>query len=494
MPPTARETRTVNLSELVRDLPVEGDTDADVTGVAIDSRKIQEGELFVARRGEQQDGHAFLPDAVEAGASALLVESDRRDGLEFDEAPPNSVPVLTTPDTREILPSLLERFYGNPSEDLVLVGVTGTNGKTTTTYLLHAILEAAGHATGLIGTIERRFEGDERPLRCTTPSLVEAVRCLREWSRSGASAAVMEVSSHGLDQGRVRSLRFTAAGFTNLSQDHLDYHGDMENYYRAKRRLFDLAHHKVSYADDEYGDRLARETGATTVGRDADYTVRDPRVALEGIELGLTVPSGTTLELYSPLTGLFNYKNIAIAAAMALEIGLDPEAVQEGIRQCDSVPGRCERLPGPPPAVVDYAHTPDAMRNVLESLRPLVDGELICVFGAGGDRDVTKRPRMGRIAASQADYAVVTSDNPRTESPEAIIDDILTGMDGHPNYHVQEDRGQAIREGLERAGPDDLVLIVGKGHETEQVYGDRVIPFDDREVTREVQRHLNRSA
>ncbi len=480
----------MKLADLVRDLPVEGESDADVAGIAIDTRKLQPGELFVARPGADGDGHDYLRDAVEAGASALLVNRDRQ-GLDLPDETNPPVPVLRTPDTNRILPELLERFYGRPSEDLLLAGITGTNGKTTTSYLLRAILEAEGRTTGLIGTIERRFEGDERPLRCTTPSLVESVRCLQDWSRAGASAAVMEVSSHGLDQGRVRSLDFSVAGFTNLSQDHLDYHGDMESYYRAKRRLFELARRGVSWADDEYGARLARETGAVTVGEGGDYTVRDPHVELEGIALILQRPSGDALELRSPLTGLFNYKNVALAAAMALEAGVEPEAVVDGVRACDSVPGRCERLPGPPHAVVDYAHTPHAMENVLGSLRPLVDGELICVFGAGGDRDVTKRPRMGRIAAERADYAIVTSDNPRSESPQAILDDILEGMDGRSNYHVQEDRGQAIREGLERAGEEDLVVIVGKGHETEQVYGDRVLPFDDREVTREVQRHLN---
>lgn len=481
----------MKLADLVRDLPVEGESDADVTGIAIDTRKLQPGELFVARPGDRQDGHDYLREAVEAGASALLVDVDRRDDLDLPDGSASEVPLLTAPDPERILPDLLERFYGDPSQDLLLAGVTGTNGKTTTSYLLRAILEAGGLATGLIGTIERRFEGDERPLRCTTPSLVDSVRCLRDWSRAGASAAVMEVSSHGLEQGRVRSLGFAVAGFTNLSQDHLDYHGDMEAYYRAKRRLFELSERGVSHVDNEYGARIARETGAATVGETGDYAVRDPRVELEGIALTLEVPSGETLELRSPLTGLFNHKNIALAAALALEVGVDPDAVEAGVRECDSVPGRCERLPGPPPAVVDYAHTPHAMENVLGSLRPLVDGELICVFGAGGDRDATKRPRMGRIAAEQSDYAVVTSDNPRSESPQAILDDILAGMDGHDNYHVREDRGQAIRDGLERADEEDLVVIVGKGHETEQVYGDRVLPFDDREVTREVQRHLN---
>ncbi len=472
----------MQLSTLTRSLPIQGSGDGRVSGIRIDTRKLQPGELFVALQGQRRDGHDYLSRAIEAGAGALLIEPRGRDRL------PSSpdLPVLETDDPRQVLPSLLERFYGNPSDDLLLAGVTGTNGKTTTTHLLASVFEAAGESVGLIGTIAWRFKGEDVKGPSTTPSVVENFRRLTEWSREGATAVVMEVSSHGLDQGRVRGLQFDVGGFTNLSQDHLDYHRDMESYFETKVRLIDRSDRKVAYAEGEYGGRLARRGDVVSVDEQGDYRVEDPRVGIEGIRLTLHTPGGETMDLRSPLTGLFNYRNVALAAAMAHQVNVDTDAIVRGIRQCTGVPGRCERLEGPPTVVVDYAHTPDAMDNVIDSLKPLVDGRLICVFGAGGDRDRGKRPRMGSIAARGADYAVVTSDNPRSEPPESIIDDILAGMQGTENYHVQVDRGQAIREAIQRAEEDDLVLIVGKGHETEQVIGDRVIPFEDRAVAREV--------
>lgn len=463
------------------DLPVDGSAEADVADVCIDTRTLNTGDLFVALTGHDDDGHQYLDEAREKGASAVLVESGfthRTDDLDL--------PVFETEDTRELLPDLLRAFYGDPSSELALIGVTGTNGKTTTTHLLESILESSDARTGLIGTIERRFAGETEKGDCTTPSIVETYKLLRDWSDRGASAVVMEVSSHALDQGRVRGLTFATAAFTNLSQDHLDYHGDMESYYRAKKRLFEQSERSVVYSDGEYGERLAEEIDAVIVGETGDYRVVDPSVNLDGISFDLRTPGGDDLALNSPLTGLFNYKNIALAAAVALESDVDEAAVVKGLENSGTVPGRCERLEGPPRVVVDYAHTPDALENVLESLGPLVEGETVCVFGAGGDRDRGKRPKMGNIAVTEADYAVVTSDNPRSEDPEAIIDDILDGVNGRTNYHVQPDRGQAIRDGIEYAEDEDLVIVVGKGHETEQVIGDRVIPFEDRAVAQEV--------
>jgi UDP-N-acetylmuramoyl-L-alanyl-D-glutamate--2,6-diaminopimelate ligase len=472
----------LNLDQLVDGLPIDGGGSVSPRDISIDTRSLGEGDLFVAREGHDTDGHNFLAQAVEEGASALLIDRDKTQQLPSD----TTIPVLKTDDTGSVLPELLHRFYGEPSRELTLVGVTGTNGKTTTTHLLKSILEAESFSTGLIGTIAHQFQGEETKGDTTTPSIVENYRRLREWSDHGADAVVMEVSSHGLDQGRVEGLSFDVGVFTNLSQDHLNYHGSMENYFEAKRRLITMSEVGVSYADDEYGRRLIEEDDAVGVGETGEYKVTDSSVGLDGIAVELHTPTDQQITLNSPLTGLFNWKNISLAAVAGHELGLEWDTIQKGIRACDSIPGRCERLEGPPQVIVDYAHTPDAMDNVIDSIHPLVDGELICVFGAGGDRDRTKRPKMGRIAAEKADWSVVTSDNPRSEPPMQIIEDILEGMNGAKNYDVEEDRGQAIRHAIERAGEKDLVLIVGRGHETEQIIGDRVIPFKDKSVAEEV--------
>jgi UDP-N-acetylmuramoyl-L-alanyl-D-glutamate--2,6-diaminopimelate ligase len=476
----------VKSTTLFEDLAVEDPDECDVSGIAIDTRKLDEGDLFVALVGHDEDGHRYLEEAVEQGAAGVLVQPG------YDHLTDNiNQPVFRTNDTRKLLPDLLQSYYGDPSSELKLIGVTGTNGKTTTTHLIESILKSTNESTGLIGTIERRFAGDSNKGDCTTPSIVDTYKLLRDWSDRGATAVVMEVSSHALDQGRVRGLTFATASFTNLSQDHLDYHETMEDYYLAKKKLFEQSERNVVYADGEFGQRLAEDVDAVSVGENGDYSVRNPTVDLEGITLELGTPDGKRHELHSPLTGLFNYKNIALAAAVGLENNVSPDAVRNGLQECENVPGRCDRVEGPPSVIVDYAHTPDALENVLSSLGPIVDGKTICVFGAGGDRDRGKRPKMGRIAAEEADYAIVTSDNPRSEDPRAIVDDILEGMNGRTNYHVQVDRGQAIREGVERADDSDLVLVVGKGHETEQVIGDRIIPFEDRAVAEEVLEHQN---
>ncbi|MFB6226719.1 MAG: UDP-N-acetylmuramoyl-L-alanyl-D-glutamate--2,6-diaminopimelate ligase, partial [bacterium] len=452
--------------ELFEGLPVAGPETGETTNVkdiCIDTRTLEEGDLFVALTGQDDDGHNYLTEA-DGTAAAVLVESNRIDSL-----PSLSIPVFTTENTRDLLPDLLKSLYGDPSSSLALIGVTGTNGKTTTTHLIKSILKAEGESTGLIGTIERRFKGETSKGDTTTPSIVETYRLLQDWSERGATAVVMEVSSHALDQGRVKGLSFAAAAFTNLSQDHLDYHDSMEAYYEAKKSLFDQSKKGVVYTDGEYGQRLAEEIEAVSVGESGDYTVKDPSVTLDGIDVTMSTPDDETVQLHSPLTGLFNYRNITLASALAYELGVSVDALREGVEECAKVPGRCERLPGPPKVLVDYAHTPDALENVITSIQPLVQGRTLCVFGAGGDRDRGKRPKMGRIGTTEADYAVITSDNPRSEDPQQIIDDILEGVNGSSSYHVEPDRGQAIRDAIEKAEDEDLVLIVGKGHETEQV-------------------------
>lgn len=476
----------MNSSTLFNGLPIKGSGDAIISEVSIDTRTLTPGDLFVALPGRDDDGHCYLKEAERAGASAVLVQADRT-----DLTANLNLPIFVTENTRDVLPQILINRYGDPSSDLKLIGVTGTNGKTTTIHLIESILEASGESTGLIGTIERRFAGESFRGDCTTPSMVEAFKRLRGWSNRGATAVVMEVTSHALDQGRVRGLSFTTAAFTNLSQDHLDYHGDMETYYQAKKKLFNRCETAVVYQDGSYGQRLVGEIDAVSVGETGDYSVSDPEVDLDGMSLKLTTPRGRTIDLRSPLTGLLNFRNIALAAAVALETGSDVNDVKRGIANCETIRGRCERLGDPPRVIIDYAHTPDAMKNVLQSLGPLVEGQLICVFGAGGDRDRSKRPKMGRIGVQNADYAVITSDNPRSEKATAIINDILEGTKDHVNYHVQADRGQAIREAIERSRRQDLVIVVGKGHETEQIIGDRAISFEDRAVAREVLKYRN---
>ncbi len=472
----------MNAKELFNDLPVTlPESPPAVSGIHTDTRDLRPGDLFVARSGGSTDGHRFLQQAAEAGATAGLVDPGRI------QEPPSDLPLIRTDRPEELLTPLLKRFYGDPSEELTLVGVTGTNGKTTTTRLIATVLEEAGHPTAVFGTVVHEFRETSWEYDRTTPSRVELYRGLSEARRQGASAAVLEVSSHALDQGRVDGLRFDSGAFTNLTQDHLDYHASMEEYFEAKSKLFEQVEEGVARLD-EYGKRLARMdhvAGLGEPGDEATYVVADHDSDLEGSSLILRIPRDGQLELESRLTGSYNIWNMALAAAVADQLGVEPEAIRRGIRSSRQVPGRCERIEGPPDVIVDYAHTPDALRNVLGGLRTLVDGRLICVFGAGGDRDRTKRPRMGRAVETEADYAVVTSDNPRSEDPERIIDDILEGFEGS-KYQVQPDRGQAIREAVEWAEDDDVIVVAGKGHETGIEFADITVPFDDAVVVREV--------
>jgi UDP-N-acetylmuramoyl-L-alanyl-D-glutamate--2,6-diaminopimelate ligase len=475
------------MRELVAGLAIESlteekDISTEIKGISIDTRQLEPKELFIALVGHDSDGHRYLKEAARSGAAALLIEKSRKDKI-----PPGlDIPVFVCQDTREILPKLLEKFYGVPSDKLRLIGITGTNGKTTTTHLLESIFKTAGETTGLIGTIVRRFAGRAWKADRTTPSVVENYRCLSEWADRGCTVAIMEVSSHGLEQGRVEGLSFAAGGFTNLSRDHLDYHENMEQYYRAKRKLFEQSDKKIACSDDDYGLRLAEELSAKTAGKTGDYRVEELEANLTGISFKLITPSGSKLSLSSSLTGLFNYKNISLAAAVALELGVAPADVSEGVSACEGVPGRCEKVLEAPAVFVDYAHTAEAMENLITSIKPLVEGKIIVVFGAGGDRDRGKRPDMGKVASDLADYSVLTSDNPRGEEPRQIFADVVGGMQGNENYHIEADRGQAIREAITMADEKDTVLIVGKGHETEQIIGERVIPFDDASVAREV--------
>jgi UDP-N-acetylmuramoyl-L-alanyl-D-glutamate--2,6-diaminopimelate ligase len=474
--------REMRLDRVMPDVP-DGAGNLEITGLAYDNRLVQPGTLFFCVPGFTRDGHEFAPDAIARGAVALVVE--RPLGL--------GVPEIRVGSVRAAMAPAAARFFGDPTAELEVVGVTGTNGKTTTAFLVQAVLEADGRQAGLLGTVKSVIGGEERPVERTTPEAIDLQRTFREMLDAGDTACAMEVSSHALELHRADSIHFAAAIFTNLTQDHLDFHGTMEEYYGAKRRLFEpgRARHSVVNIDDPYGARLAAELGQVgpiatfAVDREADYRATALRTDLMGSHFVAHGPDGE-IELSSPLPGRFNVYNVlgALAAVRALGVPLDVAA--RAIETAGHVPGRFQPVDvGQDFAVlVDYAHTPDSLENVLRSARQLTDGRLHVVFGCGGDRDRGKRPMMGEIAARLADRVIVTSDNPRSEDPEAIIGEILAGAGDGVEHDA--DRRSAIATAIGGARPGDVVVIAGKGHEQGQEFeGGRKIPFDDVTVARE---------
>ncbi len=471
--------------------------DTPVSSVAYDSRSVSPNAVFVALKGLRADGTAYATDAIGRGAMAVISEDPPPAGI--------TVPWLRVPDARLALAALAAEFYGRPSEQLTLVGITGTNGKTTTSYLLAAIFEAAGLKCGRIGTVGYRIGAKEYDAARTTPEAPELQRLLRDMVTQGCGACVMEVSSHALVLRRADHLRFAAGIFTNLTRDHLDFHKDMETYFAAKRRLFELLPEDavaVTNVDDPRGSQFAaaaRRPVTYAIDTPADVTPGPMVFSLDGLRFDLRTPRGT-LHIESPLVGRPNAYNIVAAAATAMALDLPFSAIETGIRTLATVPGRFQvvSVPGDEVrVVVDYAHTDDALKNLLETARPLASGRLITVFGCGGDRDTTKRPLMGAVAARLSDVVVVTSDNPRSENPEQIIEEIKRGIvlpadrvgpKGQPPKGPQclsiPDRRAAIERAVKDARPGDLVLIAGKGHEKYQEIGDRRLPFDDVEVAR----------
>jgi UDP-N-acetylmuramoyl-L-alanyl-D-glutamate--2,6-diaminopimelate ligase len=453
-----------------------------------DSRQAGPGTLFCAVPGATADGHDHAPAAVAAGAAALLVERwlDRLD-----------VPQLRVPSVRAAMGPAAALVHDHPSRDLTVVGVTGTNGKTTTTYLLEAAFGAAGRGTGAIGTVETRIHGEAQPGVRTTPEGTDLQRLLARMRVQGVEAVAMEVSSHGLALQRVDGTRFAVATFTNLSQDHLDFHGTLDAYFEAKARLFtpELSDRGVVCIDDAWGRELAGRAGVpvATFGRadDADHRIVSVEADLDGTTAVVVGRDGGRTRLRTQLVGAYNLVNAVGAWLAAVAAGVDADAAAAGIAACDGVPGRLERVDrGQPFAVlVDYAHTPDALAHVLQATRALAagGGRLHLVVGCGGDRDRGKRPLMGAVAA-RADRAVLTSDNPRSEDPAAIIRSMVAGADearrggAAAEIVVEPDRRAAIAAALAAAGPGDVVVIAGKGHETGQTFADRTVPFDDREV------------
>ncbi len=483
----------MTLAELIEGLSIEliqGSATAEITGVVEDSRCATPGCLFVARVGAQSNGLDFVGDAVAAGAAAVLVPS----GLPVD--PSRTVTTLTTPDVAAVLGPLAERFWSRPSDALRLVGVTGTNGKTTVSHLLQHILNAAGLQCGLIGTV-RVDDGDrEHVATMTTPPAVELSARLATMVTNHCSAAVVEVSSHALHQGRVAGLAFDVAVFTNLTGDHLDYHATPEAYADAKATLFrslPASGYAIVNIDDAaaglmLADCPAQPLTCSLADRGAECFAEIGGQAITRVEAIFHGPWGS-FEVRLPLAGAHNVTNALQAAGAAFALGIGRATLQSALEQCAPPPGRLEAVTGPDDAftvLVDYAHTDAALANVLRTLRPLVppEGRLRVVFGAGGDRDRSKRPRMGRVAAQIADDVVITSDNPRTEEPHGIIDEIAAGVPDpqRPNTMLLADRREAIEVTIGRARPGDVVLIAGKGHEPYQVVGTERRPFDDRIV------------
>ena len=442
---------------------VVGDASVDVRDLAYDTRAVAEGALFFCVPGGRFDGHDLAPEAVSRGAVGLVVE--RRLAL--------PVPQIVVSSVRAAMPWAAVEFFGDPSSELPPAGVTGTNGKTTTTFLLWSILDAAGRRPGLLGNVERRIGGEVRPPSLNTPEAIDLQRLLREMVDAGNRSCVMEATSIASSQGRLDGVRFAVLIFTNLSQDHLDFHGTMESYFDAKRRLF-AGVPAVVNVGDEHGRLLAAELrNVVTFGfpHDADVGVD----ALAEIDLRLR--------------GRFNVENALGALAAARVLGVDDAAIKTGLEAVEGVPGRFETIDEGQPftVIVDYSHKPGALENVLVTARELASGRLLCVFGCGGDRDRTKRPLMGRIAAMHADRAILTSDNPRSEDPLAIIDEVLAGA---PQLEVEPDRRAAIERALSAAHEGDVVVIAGKGDEQGQEIAGVVHPFDDRVVAREALREL----
>jgi UDP-N-acetylmuramoyl-L-alanyl-D-glutamate--2,6-diaminopimelate ligase len=484
----------MELKQLIADLDalsIEGALDREVTGVAYDSRRVTPGMVFVAIPGQKTDGHEFVDAAVDRGAAAIICE---RNGILAQRATK-----IKVPDVRQALARVAASYYGNPASRLKVLGVTGTNGKTTVSFMVKAILEAAGIKSGLMGTVHYEIGDRVIPAQRTTPESLDVQQMMSQMLRAGCQACVMEVSSHALEQKRVVGVDFDVAIFTNLTRDHLDFHRTMENYFMAKQRLFrSLAGKKRKTAaviniDDDFGARLSGQTNAEvelTYGLQTAARLRAAKIQLghEGSKFTVETPE-RHFACRLPLIGRHNIYNALAAAGAGLALGLEIVHLQAALNAILPVPGRLESVSAGQPfgVFVDYAHTDDALKNVLTTLREITKGRVLVAFGCGGNRDAGKRPRMGKIAAELADLAIITSDNPRKEKPEKIAAQIEEGFrEVRPDrYRVELDRRRAIHEIIAEATEGDSVLIAGKGHETYQEFEDTVVPFDDRIHARE---------
>ncbi len=499
-----KEAPQINLGELVEtsgiNLAAAGEIDATqkITGVEYDSRAVHGGSLFVAVEGFVADGHKFIEKAVAAGASAVVINNSRMD--EFSFLTNKGIALFGAEDTRRALPALSAAFYRHPAGDMLVIGITGTNGKTSITYMLESILREAGIETGVIGTVNYRWGGRELPAPNTTPESKDIQQLLYSMKADGVKAAVMEVSSHALDLSRADCLDFDGVIFTNLTRDHLDYHNDFESYFAAKRKIFDLLDESpkklkaasVNY-DDEYGRRLIDEKDTWQsplvsfgLKGEADFSADPASVknTISGLSYRIEKPK-PSMDIELSLAGSFHVYNSLAAVCLCRLLGIDAGVIEGGLAKLDTVPGRFDVITAPEGfgVVVDYAHTSDALEKLLLSVQDLEHNRIITVFGCGGDRDRTKRPIMGKTAADLSDLAIVTSDNPRTEDPEKIIKDILEGITSD-NYEVIADRESAIRRAVDEGLPGDVIVIAGKGHEDYQILGTEKIHFDDRETAR----------
>ncbi|MBE9092627.1 UDP-N-acetylmuramoyl-L-alanyl-D-glutamate--2,6-diaminopimelate ligase [Tychonema sp. LEGE 07203] len=476
--------------------------DAEVKGLSTNSHACGAGDLFLGMPGSRVDGGDFWPMAIASGAIAAIISTQAAE--KTPPQPPLSkggleeLPcVIAAADMSRVCGQIATAFYGNPANKLKLVGVTGTNGKTTTTHLIEFLLDQMQLSTAIFGTLYTRWPGFQQTALYTTPFAVDLQKQLAEAAAAGCKYGVMEVSSHALAQQRVLGCTFEVGVFTNLTQDHLDYHRDMEDYFEAKSLLFGsdyLKNRAVINIDDAYGRRIVESLKSekvwsySTTDKTADLYASDLQYQPDGVKGMLHTPKGET-PFVLPLVGQFNLSNMLAAVGAVLELGLDLSAIVEKLSQFPGVPGRMERVQISPDqdisVIVDYAHTPDSLENLLKASRPFIPGRMICVFGCGGDRDRTKRPIMGKIVAELADVAVVTSDNPRTENPDRILEDVLAGIPTTVKPVVMGDRAAAIRAAIMDAKPGDGVLIAGKGHEDYQILGTEKVHFDDREQARD---------
>ena len=490
-------------------IQVSGVLSGEVSAICYDSRNCEKDSLFVAVSGLKLDGHAYIEEAVDRGARFIVHEKDY--------SPPPGVTSISVHNSRAILGVLGKNFYNDPSSHLCLIGITGTNGKTTVTYLLESILKAAGFSVGVLGTVNYRFDDRVMPAPHTTPESYELQSILRRMVDKGVTHVVMEVSSHAVDLRRVDECSFDMGIFTNLSQDHLDYHKTLENYFQAKKRFFEeiipagkkhYAHRMIINGDDPWGQRIVKAAGSKLpyrtfgIENKCDMTADRYTFSLEGTRADINAGS-SRFAIFSPLIGKFNLYNILASATAASSLDIPEIFIRAGVENLKNVPGRLEKIssPGEPEVFVDYAHTEDALKRVLQNLSPFKKGRIITVFGCGGDRDRGKRPLMGKAATTWSDLTILTSDNPRTEEPLSIIGEIEKGMGGNSarkllpgelkknvnekGYVVIPDRRKAIETAVALADISDIILIAGKGHENYQIIGEKMVPFDDRHVARE---------
>ena len=470
------------LSEVLKGIKVKNEyTDVEIADVTQDSRQVEKDYLFVCIKGATFDGHSVAAEMLEKGAAAVVCEYDL--GLERQVIVDNS---------REAFSPICANYFGNPAEKLKLIGLTGTNGKTTTSFLIKQILENVGKKVGLIGTVQNMVGDEVYPAHYTTPDPHELQQLFRKMVDAGCEYCVMEVSSQALAQGRVNGVHFMVGAFTNLTQDHLDYHKTFENYFSSKRLLFENCDTAVTNVDDEYGLKIVEGLDCKVVtyavdNINSDYTAKNVVFSADGVKYELVCDEIGRVEC--PIPGRFSVYNSLCAATVALVLGFDFRDVVIAISKSKGVKGRIEVVPTDTDytVIIDYAHSPDGLENIISSLKEIAQGRVVTLFGCGGDRDKTKRPKMGKIAAELSDFCVVTSDNPRSEEPSAIIDDILEGMkDTKTPYKVVVNRKDAIRWALENAKENDIILLAGKGHETYQILPTGTIHFDEREAVAEV--------